>query len=93
MLILFYYIILATTVFIFFYFLMNFTMRWKILEHMFLPNFCLGSAFNSPSSFYKLKSSLDLFSGFLLSRSMGREDATWSSSNCGLSMFFCSIGE
>ena len=32
----------VTTAFIFFYFFMNFTMRWKMLELMFLPNFCLA---------------------------------------------------
>jgi hypothetical protein len=63
MLMLFYYIILLTTAFIFFYFLMNLTMRWKILELMFLPNFCLASALNSASFFYKIKSCWDLFSG------------------------------
>lgn len=41
-LILFYYIMRVTTAFIFFYFLMNFTIRWKMLELMFLPNFCLA---------------------------------------------------
>jgi|688.fasta_scaffold548462_1 hypothetical protein len=67
MLILFYYIILATTAFIFFYFLMKLTIRWKTLEQMFLPNFCLGSAFIFTSFFYKLIFVLDLLSGVSLS--------------------------